>query len=80
MTKHYHFQTRPRELSSGMESNPMKTLSLIILTAALGAGCGKQENAEAEKPQKLIVNPIIEKAIKDQLVQPPDELTEGDLA
>ena len=28
----------------------MKNLWLIILTAGLGASCGKQENAEAEKP------------------------------
>ena len=32
-----------------MKTNRMKTLWLIILTAALGAGCGKKENAEAEK-------------------------------
>lgn len=33
-----------------METNPMKTLSLIILIAALGAGCGKKENTEVETP------------------------------
>ena len=33
-----------------MKTNPMKTLSLIILIAALGAGCGKKENTEAETP------------------------------
>lgn len=50
MTKQYHFQTHPDSLPSGMKSNPMKTLSLIILVAALGAGCGKKENADAGKP------------------------------
>ena len=33
-----------------MQSTLIKTLSLIILIAALGAGCGKKENTEAETP------------------------------
>jgi type IV pilus biogenesis protein CpaD/CtpE len=68
-----------------MKTNPMKTLSLIILIAALGAGCGKKENAEAtqpevaEKPQKLITDPIVENKICKELKKPKGELTQADL-
>ena len=49
-TKHYHLQNYPGGLRLGKQRNLMKNLWLIILTAGLGASCGKQENAEAEKP------------------------------
>ena len=78
-----------------MKGNPMKNLCLIILTASLGAGCGKQENAEAGKPkppptqpkpnppavgpQELIASPIVETAIRKQLKKPKGELTQTDL-
>jgi hypothetical protein len=45
-----------------MISNPMKNLCLIILTASLGAGCGKQENAEAGKRKPSPTQPeVVEK-------------------
>jgi hypothetical protein len=76
-----------------MKDNPMKNLSLIILIAGLGAGCGKQENAEAGKPksaepkpnppavgpQELIASPIVENSIRQQLKKPKGELTQADL-
>jgi hypothetical protein len=71
-----------------MKDNPMKNLSLIILIAGLGAGCWKQENAEAGKPkpnppavgpQELIASPIVENSIRQQLKKPKGELTQADL-
>ena len=81
----------------------MKNLWLIILTAGLGAGCGKKENADArkpgaanppkdvtlkppptqpkvaEKPQKLITDPIVENKIRKEIKKPKGELTKADL-
>ena len=40
----------------------MKTLCLIILTASLGAGCGKTGNSDAGKPKPLLTQPkVVEK-------------------
>jgi hypothetical protein len=45
-----------------MKGNPMKTLCLIILTASLGAGCGKTGNSDAGKPKPLLTQPkVVEK-------------------
>jgi hypothetical protein len=68
--KHSHFQTHPDSLPSGMKGNPMKTLSLIILTASLGAGCGKQENAEAGKPKPPPTQPKVTEKPKPPPSQP----------
>ena len=61
----------------------MKQILLILVMVAL-AGCGNKEAVEKPEspkatPKKLIVNPIVEKAIRQHLKKPKGELTEADL-
>ena len=68
----------------------MKQLLLICAVVALVGGCGKKEDGNTgvvnpKKPspkavhEKLISDPIIEKAIREELKKPTGELTEADL-
>ena len=56
---------------------PMKQILLICAVVAL-VGCGGEEKATSEVHQKLITNPIIEKAIREKLEKPEGELTKAD--
>ena len=68
----------------------MKQILLMIAVGAL-VGCGKKDdpntgvvnpNKPSPKavPEKLITDPIIEKAIREELKKPSGELTKADLA
>ena len=61
----------------------MKVLIPIVI-GLLVVGCGKKEqptntNQSNNTPEKLIANPIVEKAIRKQIKKPTGELTEADL-
>ena len=72
-----------------LASPNMKQLLLICAVVAL-VGCGKKEdgntgvvnpNKPSPKavPEKLITNPIVERAIREDLQKPNGELTKADL-
>ena len=50
---------------------------LLILAVVVLVGCGGEEKATSEVHQKLITNPIIEKAIREKLEKPEGELTKA---
>ena len=63
---------------------PTSTYYAVLLALVLGVGCGKGERLlppepPKETPKKLITNPIVEKAIREQLKKPTGELTKADL-
>ena len=51
---------------------------LLILTAVV-VGCGKKPESPMVVPNKLINNPVVEKAIRKSLKKPAGELTKADL-
>ena len=54
---------------------PPSTYYAVLLALVLGVGCGKK----AESPTVEIANPIVEKAIREELKKPTGELTKADL-
>ena len=63
----------------------MKQLLLMIAVVGL-VGCGKKQKETSQKseppkaiPEKLIINPIVEKEIRRQLKKPTGELNRADL-
>ena len=52
---------------------------LLILAAVVLAGCGKKAEPPKAAAEKLITDPIIEKAVREQAGKPTGELTEADL-
>ena len=61
----------------------MKQILLILVVVAL-AGCGNKEAVEKpespkDAPEKLITDPIAEKAVREELKKPTGELTKADL-
>ena len=55
----------------------MKQILLMIAVVAL-VGCGGKKATSEDVPEKLITNPIIEKAIRKSLKKPTGELTKAD--
>ncbi|MDG2213330.1 MAG: hypothetical protein P8M70_05855, partial [Verrucomicrobiota bacterium] len=60
----------------------MKVL-ISILIGLLVVGCGKKQstntNESSNTPEKLIADPIVEKAIRKRLKKPKGELTKADM-
>ena len=61
---------------------------LVMMAAVVLVGCGKKDlpETQAKKPQapkatpeKLIADPIVEKAVREELEKPEGKLTEADL-
>ena len=61
---------------------------LVMMAAVVLVGCGKKDlpETQAKKPQapkatpeKLIADPIVEKAVREELEKPKGKLTEADL-
>ncbi len=62
---------------------------LVMIAAVVLVGCGKKDSPEPQAknpeptkvaPAKLIADPIVEKAIREELNKPTGELTKADLA
>ncbi|MDC0219109.1 protein phosphatase 1 regulatory subunit 42 [Verrucomicrobia bacterium] len=56
----------------------MKQILLMIAVVAL-VGCGKKEATSKVVPEKLIADPIVEKAVREVFYKPTGEFTKADL-
>ena len=54
---------------------------LVMIAVVVLAGCGKKDdgNTGVANTEKLITDPIVEKAVREELEKPQDELTDADL-
>ena len=59
----------------------MKQILVMMAVLVLVVGCGKKNdgNTDVANPEKLITDPIVEKAVREELEKPQGELTEADL-
>ena len=59
----------------------MQQILVMMAVLVLVVGCGKKDdgNTDVANPEKLITDPIVEKAVREELEKPQGELTEADL-
>ena len=57
----------------------MKQILLMIALVVFCVGCGTTSEPTKTNPEKLIADPIVEKAIRKQLKKPTGKLTKADL-